>query len=67
MIDVDRPAITYMLRGINYLEVKVTGPSRDLHSGMYGGAVPNLLNVLTRMLGQLARRGRPHPNPRLLR
>jgi acetylornithine deacetylase/succinyl-diaminopimelate desuccinylase-like protein len=53
MIDVDRPAITYMLRGIVYVEVKVTGPSRDLHSGMYGGAVPNPINVLTRILGQL--------------
>jgi acetylornithine deacetylase/succinyl-diaminopimelate desuccinylase-like protein len=53
MIDVDRPAITYMLRGLVYVEVKLTGPSRDLHSGMYGGAVVNPINALTRILGQL--------------
>lgn len=53
MLEVDRPAITYMLRGLVYLEARLTGPSRDLHSGMYGGAVPNPLNVLTRILGAL--------------
>jgi acetylornithine deacetylase/succinyl-diaminopimelate desuccinylase-like protein len=53
MLGVDSPAITYMLRGIVYLEVKLAGPSRDLHSGMYGGAVPNPINLLTRILGQL--------------
>ncbi|HET6469170.1 MAG TPA: dipeptidase [Geminicoccaceae bacterium] len=53
MIDVDRPAITYMLRGLVYVEVKLTGPSRDLHSGMYGGAVVNPIDALTRILGQL--------------
>ena len=42
-----------MLRGLVYVELTLTGPSRDLHSGMYGGAVPNPLNVLTRILGQL--------------
>lgn len=53
MPDVDRPAITYMLRGLVYAEIRISGPSRDLHSGMYGGAVPNPINVLTRILAQL--------------
>ena len=53
MWDIDQPAISTMLRGLLYVELKLTGPSRDLHSGMYGGAVPNPLNVLCRVLGQL--------------
>ena len=47
------PAITYGLRGLVYSEVFITGPSHDLHSGMYGGAVPNPANVLTELLGAL--------------
>jgi acetylornithine deacetylase/succinyl-diaminopimelate desuccinylase-like protein len=47
------PAITYGLRGLVYLEVFITGPSHDLHSGLYGGAVPNPANVLTEVLGTL--------------
>jgi acetylornithine deacetylase/succinyl-diaminopimelate desuccinylase-like protein len=47
------PQITYGLRGIAYLEVRVSGPSQDLHSGQYGGAVANPANVLTRMLASL--------------
>ena len=47
------PAITTMLRGLVYLDVKLSGPSHDLHSGMYGGAVVNPLNELTRILGGL--------------
>ncbi len=53
MWDIDTPAISTMLRGLLYLELKLTGPARDLHSGIYGGAVPNPLNVLCRVLGQL--------------
>jgi acetylornithine deacetylase/succinyl-diaminopimelate desuccinylase-like protein len=53
MWDIDTPAIATMLRGLVYVELTLSGPSRDLHSGMYGGAVPNPLNVLTRVLGQL--------------
>lgn len=53
MLEVDRPAITYMLRGLVYAEIRLTGPSRDLHSGMYGGAVPNPLNVLVSILAEL--------------
>ena len=51
--DVDTPAITTRLRGLLYTELTVQGPSHDLHSGIYGGAVPNPLNVLTRVLGDL--------------
>src|SRR3546814_12106295 len=42
-----------MLRGLMYAELTLHGPSRDLHSGMYGGAVLNPINALTRILGQL--------------
>lgn len=51
--DIDTPAITYRLRGNVYMEVTLSGPSRDLHSGLYGGAVVNPLNALTEILGQL--------------
>src|SRR4051794_30205481 len=44
------PAITYGLRGLVYMEVFVTGPDHDLHSGMFGGAVPNPANVLVELL-----------------
>lgn len=47
----DVPAITYGLKGLAYLELIVRGPSKDLHSGSYGGAVANPANVLARMIG----------------
>ena len=53
MWDVATPAITTRLRGLVYSEVTVHGPSRELHSGMYGGAVPNPINVLAKILAEL--------------
>ena len=49
----DIPSITTGLRGMSYVEVEVTGPSRDLHSGLYGGAVANPINVLCQMIASL--------------
>jgi len=49
----DLPAINYGLRGIAAVEVKLTGPNRDLHSGSYGGAVGNPVNMLCQMIGKL--------------
>jgi acetylornithine deacetylase/succinyl-diaminopimelate desuccinylase-like protein len=46
----DCPSITVGLRGLSYLEVEVTGPNRDLHSGVYGGAVANPINILSKMI-----------------
>jgi len=51
--DIETPAVTYQLRGMLYTEVTITGPSRDLHSGMYGGAVINPNNALAKILAQL--------------
>lgn len=48
-----QPAITYGLRGIAYFELKLVGPRQDLHSGVFGGAVTNPANVLSRMLSRL--------------
>lgn len=47
------PSITVGLRGLSYVEVEVTGPNRDLHSGVYGGAVANPINVLNKMIASL--------------
>jgi acetylornithine deacetylase/succinyl-diaminopimelate desuccinylase-like protein len=49
----DTPSITVGLRGLSYVEVEVTGPNRDLHSGVYGGAVANPINVLSKMIASL--------------
>lgn len=51
LLGMETPSITCGLRGLAYAQVKVTGPNRDLHSGLYGGSVANPINVLTDMLG----------------
>jgi acetylornithine deacetylase/succinyl-diaminopimelate desuccinylase-like protein len=53
MLANDAPSIEVGLRGLSYHEVEVTGPNRDLHSGLYGGAVPNPINVLCKMIASL--------------
>jgi acetylornithine deacetylase/succinyl-diaminopimelate desuccinylase-like protein len=53
MISKEQPSISTGLRGLSYMEVTVTGPNRDLHSGLYGGAVANPINVLCEMITQL--------------
>jgi acetylornithine deacetylase/succinyl-diaminopimelate desuccinylase-like protein len=53
MISNQQPSITTGLRGLSYVEVEVTGPNRDLHSGLYGGAVANPINVLNKMIASL--------------
>ena len=53
MIANDIPSITTGLRGLSYVEVEVTGPNRDLHSGLYGGAVANPINILTKMIASM--------------
>lgn len=47
------PSITYGLRGLNYYQIELTGPVRDLHSGVYGGAVPNPLTILSEAIAKL--------------
>jgi acetylornithine deacetylase/succinyl-diaminopimelate desuccinylase-like protein len=53
MINPDLPTITTGLRGLAYWQVEVTGPNRDLHSGIFGGAVANPINVLSKMIAQM--------------
>ncbi len=53
MIGMDTPSITCGLRGLTYMEVEVIGPNKDLHSGLFGGAVANPANVLTRLVASL--------------
>jgi acetylornithine deacetylase/succinyl-diaminopimelate desuccinylase-like protein len=53
MFSKDAPSITYGLRGLAYTEITLTGPNRDLHSGIYGGGVENPLNALADLISQL--------------
>ena len=53
MISMDTPSITCGLRGLTYMQVEVTGPDKDLHSGLFGGAVANPANVLARLVADL--------------
>jgi len=53
MLGKEVPSITYGLRGLNYYQIELTGPVRDLHSGVYGGAVPNPLAILTELFAKL--------------
>ncbi|MBN2662614.1 MAG: dipeptidase [Bacteroidales bacterium] len=53
MLAKDIPSITTGLRGLSYMQVEVTGPNKDLHSGLFGGAVANPINILTKMIAPL--------------
>lgn len=53
MISMDSPSIDVGVRGLTYIEVEVTGPNRDLHSGVYGGAVANPITILAQMIASL--------------
>ena len=50
MISMDSPSIDIGVRGLSYIEIEVTGPNRDLHSGVYGGAVANPITILSKMI-----------------
>ncbi len=53
MISLDTPSIDIGVRGLSYIEVELTGPNRDLHSGVYGGAVANPITILAKMIASL--------------
>lgn len=53
MLSLDTPSIDVGVRGLSYIEVEVTGPNRDLHSGVYGGAVANPITILAQMIASL--------------
>lgn len=53
MLSLDTPSMDVGVRGLSYIEVEVTGPDRDLHSGVYGGAVANPITILAQMIASL--------------
>lgn len=53
MISLENPSLETGLRGLAYMEVEVVGPNRDLHSGVYGGAVANPINILSKMIASM--------------
>ncbi len=53
MISLDTPSIDIGVRGLSYIELELTGPNRDLHSGVYGGAVANPITILAKMIATL--------------
>ncbi|MEJ7680615.1 MAG: peptidase dimerization domain-containing protein [Segetibacter sp.] len=53
MLSLQNPSIDVGVRGLTYIEVEVTGPNRDLHSGVYGGAVANPITILAKMIASL--------------
>ena len=53
MISLENPSMDIGVRGLSYIEVEVTGPNRDLHSGVYGGAVANPITILAKMIASL--------------
>lgn len=53
MLSMENPSIDVGVRGLTYIEVEVTGPNRDLHSGVYGGAVANPITILAQMIASL--------------
>ena len=53
MLSLETPSIDVGVRGLTYIEVEVTGPNRDLHSGVYGGAVANPITILAQMIASL--------------
>jgi acetylornithine deacetylase/succinyl-diaminopimelate desuccinylase-like protein len=53
MISLDTPSMDIGVRGLSYIEVEVTGPNRDLHSGVYGGAVANPITILSKMIASM--------------
>ena len=53
MLSLEHPSITTGLKGLSYMEVEVTGPNRDLHSGTYGGALGNPINILSKMIASM--------------
>ncbi len=53
MLSLDTPSMDVGVRGLSYIEVEVTGPNRDLHSGVYGGAVANPITILAKMIASM--------------